>query len=766
MASLIETVRSKFLHPLRLVRPAGGWKVLVVDEYSQQLLGSVLKQNDILQEQIPMIESIANHRERQQDMEALYLLMPTTDNVDRIIGDFPTGIIELGNKARQPMYADRHTDYYYKAAHVFFVDAPSAPLMEKLNTSLYNRSEELHWLKNLKGEMYEEDYILKTYPALFADFWATETQTFSLRTPELFFELYSPPRREARARERLELSLRFASKRIANVCITLNEYPYIRYYKPLNHGPLGSLKPNEPTQAQPPLESGPRWRTNLARGSEARAQEAVGNDHATKLLAFMVQQALDEHKANNRDFGTERVRGTLFITDRSMDMLGPFIHEFTYQAMSNDLLPIVDGTKYTYKFQSSIGAYEDKTATLSDHDTVWTGVRHMHMREAIDKLMADFNTFIQENAVFKGDGAANLNDMKDMLANLPQYQEQREKFSLHLNMAEECMNIFDRDKLPLVANVEQNCATGLTAEGKTPKTLVEEMVPLLDSRDVINANKVRIIALYIQHRDGVPEEDRRRLYQHARLSLPEQDAVNAIEHLGVRLSRKPNDRDTRKMKQKPKDDEYELSRFKPLLRTVIEDHVANKLDTSLFPYVADTPAPAAASLRTQQAPTTSLRSSKPSWHKAPPRSGASSTKRERIIVFVAGGMTYSEIREAYDLSSSVGKDIYIGSTHTLTPRQFIDDLKTLDLGGVGSKALPGGTEKASGVQKSFQDYYDSKYPTHPPPAQRPTLDTLPPPRGERGKTPQPSPGPSFSESTASTTSLTREAKKKKKFFNF
>jgi hypothetical protein len=33
---------------------------------------------------------------------------------------------------------------------------------------------------------------------------------------------------------------------------------------------------------------------------------------------------------------------------------------------------------------------------------------------------------------------------------------------------------------------------------------------------------------------------------------------------------KPNDRDTKKIKQKPKDDEYELSRFKPLLRTVIE----------------------------------------------------------------------------------------------------------------------------------------------------------------------------------------------------
>lgn len=69
-------------------------------------------------------------------------------------------------------------------------------------------------------------------------------------------------------------------------------------------------------------------------------------------------------------------------------------------------------------------------ATLSDADTVWTDIRHMHMREAIDKLMADFNRFITENAEFSGQGAATLNDMKDMLANLPQYQDQREKVRL------------------------------------------------------------------------------------------------------------------------------------------------------------------------------------------------------------------------------------------------------------------------------------------------------------------------------------------------
>jgi hypothetical protein len=55
-----------------------------------------------------------------------------------------------------------------------------------------------------------------------------------------------------------------------------------------------------------------------------------------------------------------------------------------------------------YKFQTAVGAYEDTTVTLSDADTVYTEVRHMHMREAIDKLIRDFNDFLKEHAGFKG----------------------------------------------------------------------------------------------------------------------------------------------------------------------------------------------------------------------------------------------------------------------------------------------------------------------------------------------------------------------------
>ncbi|KAF9647199.1 Sec1-like snare protein [Thelephora ganbajun] len=751
MTSLINTVRSKYLEAIRSVETPQRWKVLVVDEHSQRLINTVLKQYDILEENITLIEVIANHREP-QSLEAVYILMPTTENVQRIIRDFTPD------------------NEKYSAAHLFFTD----PIPDQLLAELGSSPAERH-LKGVKD--------------LYLNFWPIETQAFSLKLPEQFFSLYSPPKTNNAfkgSRERLEEDIKFTSKMIANVCISLNEFPYIRYYMPSHHEPLGALKPNEQTRAAPPpTDAASRWRTNLARGAQARAYEEADTDFCTKLLAFQVQGLLDEYKKQNPTFPKSdqpRPRGTLLITDRAMDALAPFIHEFTYQAMSNDLLPIEDGTRYSYKFQTAVGAYEDTTVTLSDADTVYTEVRHMHMREAIDKLIGDFNDFLKEHAGFKGDNVASLNDMKDMLASLPQYQEQREKvacfysrFSLHLNMAQECMGIFARDKLTELANVEQNCATGLTPEGKVPKHLVEEMVPLLDSREVVNWNKVRIIALYIQHRDGVPDEDRRRLFQHARLSLAEQDAISALTYLGVRITRGPNDRDTRKrLKQRSSDEDgYELSRYKPLLRTVLEDHVNGRLDQQAFPYVKDSPTglTSSSSLRNSPAsPTTpksgSLRSAKPSWHKAAPKTGTTVEIRQRVLVFVAGGMTYSEMREAYLLSKSLNKDIIIGSTHTITPKYFMEDMRSLELAGVGSRAIPNGLRSGPG-QRPFQQFYDEKYFTRDQTPSKPQPQPVPQQSSGKGSgrkvLARPGMPPQMS-SSLSQGSGTEDKKKKKRFF--
>jgi len=121
---------------------------------------------------------------------------------------------------------------------------------------------------------------------------------------------------------------------------------------------------------------------------------------------------------------------------------------------------------------------------------------------------------------------------------------------------------------------------------------------------------------------------------------------------------------------------------------VIEDHTSGRLDQTSFPFFRDVPAELNASMRGGHAaaPTpatgTSLRSARPTWHKASSQR-TNNEGRQRYIIFVAGGVTYSEIRQAYTLSQQLGKDIYIGSTHIITPESFLKDLKSLGRGGIG-----------------------------------------------------------------------------------
>lgn len=55
----------------------------------------------------------------------------------------------------------------------------------------------------------------------------------------------------------------------------------------------------------------------------------------------------------------------------------------------------------------------------------------------------------------------------------------------------------------------------------------------------------------------------------------------------------------------------------------------------------------------------------------------------------------------------------------LTPRHFIDDLKVLDLSGVGSRAIPNGLREMRAA-RPYQAFYDERYFTRdaPPPPQQ------------------------------------------------
>lgn len=121
-------------------------------------------------------------------------------------------------------------------------------------------------------------------------------------------------------------------------------------------------------------------------------------------LARMVQDNLDEYAHYHEDFPppSPRPRGVLLITDRSMDLFSPLLHEFTYQAMALDLLPIRDGDKVTYRTTVNEGQENEETKDMEigENDKIWVADRHMHMKDLLETLVSDFKKFRDENPQF------------------------------------------------------------------------------------------------------------------------------------------------------------------------------------------------------------------------------------------------------------------------------------------------------------------------------------------------------------------------------
>lgn len=278
-----------------------------------------------------------------------------------------------------------------------------------------------------KSQIAREQIAL--FRVLNAEFYPRESHMVTFRDPWSFPILFHPGCNHL-VRQHME----DVAQKIVGVCVALGEYPTIRYYRP------------RPTH-----------------------EASILCSH----LARFVQDELDLYAKFHEDFPppTTRPRGTLFITDRTMDLFAPFIHDFTYQAMAHDLLPIKEGDKITYRtvLNEGLPDQQDKDIEISEKDKIWVENRHRHMKDTIDKLMNDFQRFIKDNPNFtkEADGGANsLNAIKDMLAGLPQFQSMKEAYALHLGMAQESMNRFQRWKLAELASVEQVCQPFLLSPSK------------------------------------------------------------------------------------------------------------------------------------------------------------------------------------------------------------------------------------------------------------------------------------------------------------
>ncbi|KAL9127788.1 MAG: hypothetical protein Q9217_003394, partial [Psora testacea] len=523
---------------------------------------------------------------------------------------------------------------------------------------------------------------IATIRVLNIDFYPRESHLITFRDPWSFPTLFHPACNQLVRRHMDNLA-----QKMVSICVSLGEYPTIRYHSP--------------------------------RGATHEASVLCSH------LARFVQLEMDQYAKYHEDFPppSPRPRGALIITDRSMDLFAPLVHEFTYQAMVHDLLPLTEGDKICYKtsLDQNGAAGAARTVEISEKDNLWIKNRHLHMKDLLEKLSSEFQAFKAKNPQFsESDNPSSLNNIKDMLAGLPQYQEGKEAFSLHLNMASDAMSVFQKRKLGEIASVEQSMATGLDEDFKKPKNVADQVVRLLDESDITFPDRLRLIMQYLLYRDGLLPSDTQKLLAHAQLPAQDGEVIHNLDLIGAHVSRAL--KDPRPLAQppfgrkqapaNPTEEESGLSRYNPAIKPMLEEHIRGTLDQLVFPFTKphlDAMEGLMSHDTTSQA---SLRSAKPTWARTRP---SASEPRQRIVVFMAGGATYSESRACYEISEVFNKDVFLASSHMLTPGLFLRQVGDLS---VDKRRLNLPAEQP-GPQAPAHLFEKEPTPAHPPEKQAP-----------------------------------------------
>ncbi|MBA0806123.1 hypothetical protein Gohar_005593, partial [Gossypium harknessii] len=371
-----------------------------------------------------------------------------------------------------------------------------------------------------------------------------------------------------------------------------------------------------------------------------------------------------------------------------------------------------------------------KEVLLEEHDPIWLELRHAHIADASERLHEKMTTFISKNKAAqlqhgsRDGGEISTRELQKMVQALPQYSEQIDKLSLHVEIAGKINRIIREQGLRELGQLEQDLAFGDAG--------MKDVIKFLSTNEVASReNKLRLLmilaAIYPEKFEG---EKGLNLMKLARLPLEDMTAVNNMALLAPPSEAKKSSGsafslkfDMHKKKHATRKDRsgghetWQLSRFYPIIEELVEKLGKGELSKDDYPCMNDPSptshgtshtasvheAPVAHSMRSRRTPTWARpRGSDDGYSRTGNhflnaiaflflcdlcfnvfflpylsdsvlRHASSDFKKfgKRIFVFIVGGATRSELRVCHKLTGKLNREVILGSTSLDDPPQFI-----------------------------------------------------------------------------------------------
>ncbi|XP_074762838.1 syntaxin-binding protein 3 isoform X2 [Athene noctua] len=445
-------------------------------------------------------------------------------------------------------------------------------------------------------------------------FFPYESQVFTLNVPDAFYRCYSPTLEKTKDNDAV---MQVMAEQIVTLCATLDENPGVRY------------------------KSGP-------------------SEKARKLAQLVEKNLENYYKTDEKSQIKAKTHSQLIIIDRGFDPVSTVLHELTFQAMAYDLLPIENDT---YKYKTEGPAGKEREAILEEDDELWVKIRHKHIADVIEEIPKLLKEVSSKRKATEG--KLSISALAQLMKKMPHYRKEISRQVVHLNLAEDCMSKF-KSNIERLCKTEQDLALGTDAEGQKVKDSMRVLLPVLLNKSHESYDKIRAILLYIFSTNGTTQENLDKLIQNVQIES-DSDMIRNWKYLDVPvISSSAAQQHKHPRRDRSSEETFQLSRWTPVIKDVMEDAIENKLDSKDWPYCS-------------QCPPTWNGSGAVSARQKPKASYQDERKSSaRLIIFVIGGITYSEMRTAYEVSQAYKScEVVIGSTHILTPKRLLDEVKSL-----------------------------------------------------------------------------------------